>query len=61
VVLQTRDRRLNFLSADAEPIDTQTPYQQSAGVAWNKIRPDPFADIALRDVRSAIEARRGAK
>ena len=62
VVMEGHDSALNFIATELELIDTRTPYQQPAGVAWEKILPDQFADIPfLRDVRAAIEARRSAK
>jgi 5-formyltetrahydrofolate cyclo-ligase len=62
VVMEGHDSALNFIATELELIDTQTPYPQPAGVAWDKIRPDQFADIPfLKGVRAAIEARKGAR
>jgi 5-formyltetrahydrofolate cyclo-ligase len=60
--MEGHDIALNFIATELELIETDTPYPQPAGVAWDKIRPDQFADIPfLRDVRAAIEARKGAR
>jgi 5-formyltetrahydrofolate cyclo-ligase len=60
--MEGHDSALNFIATELELIDTQTPYPQPAGVAWEKIRPDQFADIPfLHSVRAAIEARKGAR
>jgi 5-formyltetrahydrofolate cyclo-ligase len=59
VVMEGHDSALHYIATELELIDTKTPYPQPKGVAWDKIRPDQFADIPfLRDVRAAIEARK---
>jgi hypothetical protein len=61
-VMEARGSALNFVAAELELIDTQTPYPRPARVAWEKIRMDQFADIPfLSDARAAIEARKGAR
>ncbi len=62
VVMEGHDSALNFIATELELVDTQTPYSQPAGVVWEKIRPDQYADIPfLKDVRAKIEARKGAR
>ena len=62
VVMETHDSALNFIATELELIDTETPYPQPVGVAWEKIRPDQFADIPfLNAIRATIEARKGAR
>jgi 5-formyltetrahydrofolate cyclo-ligase len=62
VIMEAHDSALNFIATELELIDTQTPYPQPAGVAWEKIRPDQFADIPfLNAIRATIEARKGAR
>jgi 5-formyltetrahydrofolate cyclo-ligase len=62
VVMENHDSALDFIATELELIETQTPYPQPEGVAWDKIRPDQYDDIPfLRDVRAATEARKGTK
>ncbi len=62
VVMESHDSALNFIATELELIDTRTQHPQPAGVAWEKIRPDQFADIPfLRDVRAVIEARKSRR
>ena len=52
VVMESRDSALHFIATELELIATQTPYPQPEGVAWDKVRPDQFADIPfLRALR----------
>ena len=61
VVMEPHDSALNFIATERELICTHTPFIQPKGVAWDKIRPDQFADIPfLNDVRAAIEAQKVA-
>ena len=60
--MEGHDSALNIIATELELIDTKTPYRQPVGVDWDKIRPDQFADIPfLKEVRAAIEARKGAR
>ena len=57
VIMEPHDSALHFIATEQELISTHTPYAQPKGVAWDKIRPDQFADIPfLNDLRRAIEA-----
>lgn len=59
VVMEGHDSALNYIAAELELIRTNTPYPQPKGMAWEKIRPDQFAEIPfLQDLRRAIEDRR---
>jgi 5-formyltetrahydrofolate cyclo-ligase len=59
VVMESHDSALHFIATELELIATQTPYPQPEGVAWDKIRPDQFADIPfLRALRRSIESRK---
>jgi 5-formyltetrahydrofolate cyclo-ligase len=62
VVMEAHDSALHFIATETELIATETSHPQPDGVAWEKIRPDQYADIPfLRAIRGVIEARRGAK
>jgi 5-formyltetrahydrofolate cyclo-ligase len=62
VVMEAHDSALDFIATEAELIRTDTRHPQPEGVAWDKIRPDQFADIPfLRAVRATIETRRKTK
>jgi 5-formyltetrahydrofolate cyclo-ligase len=59
VVMEAHDSALDFIATEAELIETHTRHVQPAGVAWDKIRPDQYADIPfLRSIRATIEGRR---
>ena len=61
VVMESHDSALDFIATELELIETQTPFRQPAGVAWDKVRPDQFADIPfLSELRLALEARKRA-
>ena len=52
---------LDFIATELELIETRTPHKQPEGVAWDKVRPDQFADIPfLSALRRSIEGRRRA-
>ncbi len=52
---------LHFIATEFELIATQTPYPQPEGVAWDKVRPDQYADIPfLSALRQSIESRKRA-
>ena len=61
VVMEAHDIALDFIATELELIATRTPFPQPAGVAWDKVRPDQFADIpflnALRADAREPEAR----
>ena len=59
VVMEGHDSALHFVATELELIGTQTPYSQPAGVDWDKVRPDQFADIPfLSALRQTIERRK---
>ena len=61
VVMESHDSALAFIATERELIESQTPFRQPAGVAWDKVRPDQFADIPfLSELRVALEARKRA-
>ena len=61
VVMESHDLALHFIATELELIATRTPYPQPEGVAWDKVRPDQFADIPfLRALRQSIESRKRA-
>src|SRR5271157_268544 len=61
VVMESHDSALDFIATELELIETRTPYRQPQGVAWEKVRPDQFADIPfLRALRRSIESRKRA-
>jgi 5-formyltetrahydrofolate cyclo-ligase len=61
VVMESHDSALDFIATERELIETHTPYPQPDGVAWEKIRPDQFADIPfLSALRRSIESRKRA-
>ena len=61
VVMESHDSALDFIATELELIETRTPYRQPDGVAWDKVRPDQFADIPfLSALRRSIESRRRA-
>ncbi len=61
VVMESHDSALDFIATELELIETRTPYPQPQGVAWEKVRPDQFADIPfLRALRRSIESRKRA-
>jgi 5-formyltetrahydrofolate cyclo-ligase len=62
VTMEEHDCPLNFIATELELIDTQTPYPRPLGVAWDRIRPDQFLDVAfLKNFRAASQGRRDAK
>jgi 5-formyltetrahydrofolate cyclo-ligase len=62
VVMEGHDSALDFIATEMELIATETPYPQPQGVAWDKIRPDQYADIPfLKGIRAEIEARKGTR
>ncbi len=61
VVMEGHDSALDFIATEIELIETCTPYPQPDGVAWDKVRPDQFADIPfLSALRRSIESRKHA-
>jgi 5-formyltetrahydrofolate cyclo-ligase len=59
VVMESHDSALAYIATELELIETQTRFRQPAGVAWDKVRPDQFADIPfLSGLRVALEARK---
>ena len=61
VVMEATNSALAFIATELELIETETPFRQPAGVAWDKVRPDQFADIPfLSELRIALEARKRA-
>ncbi len=59
VVMESHDSALHFIATELELIATRTPYPQPEGAAWDKIRPDQFADIPfLNGLRRSIESRK---
>ena len=57
--MESHDSALHFIATELELIATQTPYPQPEGVAWDKVRPDQFADIPfLSALRQSIESRK---
>ena len=59
VVMESHDSALAYIATELELIETQTPFPQPAGVAWDKVRPDQFADIPfLADLRASLESRK---
>ena len=62
--MEAHDNRAEFHRhrERTDPHGRETPYRQPAGVDWASVRPDQFADIPfLREVRAAMEARKGAR
>jgi 5-formyltetrahydrofolate cyclo-ligase len=61
VVMESHDSALAYIATELELIETRTPFRQPAGVAWDKVRPDQFADIPfLGALRASLEGRRRA-
>jgi 5-formyltetrahydrofolate cyclo-ligase len=59
VVMESHDSALAYIATELELIETETPFRQPAGVAWDKVRPDQFADIPfLGDLRASLKRRR---
>jgi 5-formyltetrahydrofolate cyclo-ligase len=59
VVMEGHDSALHYIATEVELIVTHTPYPQPEGVAWDKVRPDQFADIPfLSALRQSIESRK---
>jgi 5-formyltetrahydrofolate cyclo-ligase len=62
VVMESHDSALAYIATELELIQTGTPFRQPAGVAWDKVRPDQFAEIPfLTGLRASLEARGRAK
>jgi 5-formyltetrahydrofolate cyclo-ligase len=58
VVMESHDSALNAIATELELIATNTMFPQPRGVAWDKIRPDQFADIPfLSALRRSLESR----
>ncbi|MGO9422955.1 5-formyltetrahydrofolate cyclo-ligase [Roseiarcus sp.] len=61
VVMEGHDSALAFIATELELIETLTPFRQPAGVAWDRVRPDQFAEIPfLADLRASLERRKRA-
>jgi 5-formyltetrahydrofolate cyclo-ligase len=61
VVMESHDSALAFVATELELIETNSPFRQPAGVAWEKVRPDQFADIPfLAALRDTLESRKRA-
>jgi 5-formyltetrahydrofolate cyclo-ligase len=61
VVMESHDSALNYVATELELIATRTTFPQPQGVAWDKVRPDQFADIPfLSALRQSIESRKRA-
>src|SRR5208282_2969578 len=59
VVMEAHDSALDYIATELELIVTHTPFSQPQGVAWDKVRPDQFADIPfLSALRQSIEMRK---
>ena len=57
--MESHDSALNSIATELELIATNTTFPQPRGVAWDKIRPDQFADIPfLSALRQSIESRK---
>ena len=61
VVMECHDSALALIATELELIETLTPFRQPAGVAWDRVRPDQFAEIPfLADLRASLERRKRA-
>jgi 5-formyltetrahydrofolate cyclo-ligase len=59
VVMEPHDNRLSFIATESELIRTRASQSPTAGVDWERVRADQFADIPfLSELRGAIEARK---
>ena len=62
VVMESHDSPLDFIATELELIATETPFPQPAGIAWEKIRPDQFADIPfLTALRESLQSRKSER
>ena len=58
--MESHDSALAFIATELELIETRTPFRQPAGVDWDKVRPDQFADIPfLSELRASLEGAEG--
>jgi len=59
LVMMDHDSALNAIATEKELIETQTPFPQPEGVAWNQVQADQYRDIPfLKTLRDRIEARK---
>ena len=59
VVMEPHDNALTFIATENELIRTGARQPDRAGVDWERVRPDQFADIPfLGELRGAIETRK---
>jgi 5-formyltetrahydrofolate cyclo-ligase len=59
VAMEGHDSALAYIATELELIETKTPFRQPKGVAWDKVRPDQFADIPfLSALRASLEGRK---
>ena len=62
IVMESHDSALDYIATEHGLIVTSTPYPQPQGVAWDKVRPDQYADIPfLSELRQTIETRKQAQ
>lgn len=60
VVMESHDSALAFIATERELIETRTRFRQPAGIDWDRVRPDQFADIPfLSRLRASLEGRKG--
>jgi len=56
LVMMGHDSALDYIATEQELIDTQTPYTQPTGVAWDHVQPDQYANIPfLNELRKRLE------
>jgi len=56
LVMLGHDSALDWIFTEEESIETNTPYPQPRGVAWDQVEPDQFRDIPfLAELRRRIE------
>ena len=59
VIMESHDSALAFIATELALIETRTPFHQPAGVEWDKVRSDQFADMPfLAELRASLEARK---
>ncbi|MEJ8472533.1 5-formyltetrahydrofolate cyclo-ligase [Roseibium algae] len=60
VIMMAHDSALDFIATEHELIDTQTPYPQPTGVAWEHVQSDQFRDIPfLKTLRDRMTSDKG--
>jgi 5-formyltetrahydrofolate cyclo-ligase len=53
--MMAHDSALHYIATEAELIDTMTDYRQPAGVDWDSVQPDQYANIPfLKELRARL-------